>query len=79
MDTCYLLVDVQEIRIQPYFCIKQDDYFFHFFLDTLYFYGKQQPNSLVVHPDFILTTVFDIFAGMWKCSVKSGDIRVGIT
>ena len=46
---------------------------------STYFYGKQQPNSLVVHPDFILTTVFDIFAGMWKCSVKSGDIRVGIT
>ena len=36
MDTCYLLVDVQEIRIQPHFCIKQGDYFFHFFLDTLY-------------------------------------------
>ena len=36
MDTCYLLVDVQEIRIQPYFCVKQGDYFFHFFVDTLY-------------------------------------------
>ena len=32
MDTCYLLVDVQEIRIQPYFCIKQGDYFFSLFL-----------------------------------------------
>ena len=32
MDTCYLLVDVQEIRIQHYFCIKQDDYFFSLFL-----------------------------------------------
>ena len=25
MDTCYPLVDVQEIRIQPYFYIKQGD------------------------------------------------------
>ena len=32
MDTCYLLVDVQEIRIQPYFCVKQGDYFFSLFL-----------------------------------------------
>ena len=32
MDTRYLLVDVQEIRIQPYFCIKQGDYFFSLFL-----------------------------------------------
>ena len=32
MDTCYLLVDVQEIRIQPYFCDKQGDYFFSLFL-----------------------------------------------
>ena len=24
----YLLVDVQEIRIQPYFCVKLGDYFF---------------------------------------------------
>ena len=32
MDTCYLLVDVQELRIQSYFCIKQDDYFFSLFL-----------------------------------------------
>ena len=31
MDVCYLLDDVQEIRIQPYFCVKQGDYFFHFF------------------------------------------------
>ena len=37
MDTCYLLVDVQEIRIQPNFCVKQGDYFFfHFFWNTLY-------------------------------------------
>ena len=33
MDVCYLLVNVQEIRIQPYFCVKQDDYFFW---NTLY-------------------------------------------
>ena len=31
MDTCYLLVDVQEIRIQPNFSIKQGDYFFFTF------------------------------------------------
>ena len=31
MDTCFLLVDVQEIRIQPYFCVKQGDYFFPLF------------------------------------------------
>ena len=36
MDVRYLLVYVQEIRIQPYFCVEQGDYFFHFFLDTLY-------------------------------------------
>ena len=30
MDICYLLVDVQEIRIQPYFWVKQGDYFFTF-------------------------------------------------
>ena len=28
MDVCYLLVYVQEIRIQPYFCVKQGRYFF---------------------------------------------------
>ena len=32
MDRCYFLVDVQEIRIQPYFCVKQGDYFFSLFL-----------------------------------------------
>ena len=32
MARCYLLVNVQEIRIQPYFRIKQDDYFFSLFL-----------------------------------------------
>ena len=32
MDRCYLLVNVQEIRIQPYFCVKQGDYFFSLFL-----------------------------------------------
>ena len=32
MDICYLLVDVQEIRIQPHFCVKQGDYFFSLFL-----------------------------------------------
>ena len=32
MDRCYLLVDVQEIRIQPYFGVKQGDYFFSLFL-----------------------------------------------
>ena len=32
MDTYYLLVDVQEMRIQPHFCIKQGDYFFSLFL-----------------------------------------------
>ena len=32
MDVCYLLVDVQEIRIQPYFGVKQGDYFFSLFL-----------------------------------------------
>ena len=31
MDVCYLLVYVQEIRIQPYFCVKQGDYFFPLF------------------------------------------------
>ena len=41
MDVCYLLDDVQEIRIQPYFCVKQGDYFFHFFLNTLYVQGVQ--------------------------------------
>ena len=35
-NPCYLLVNVQEIRIQPYFCVKQGEYFFHFFWDTLY-------------------------------------------
>ena len=34
MDRCYLLVDVQEIRIQPYFCVKQGDYFFFTFSGT---------------------------------------------
>ena len=32
MERCYLLVNVQEIRIQPYFCVKQGDYFFSLFL-----------------------------------------------
>ena len=44
MDTCYLLVDVQEIRIQPYFCIKQGDYFFSLFLGHPvygFFYSKE--------------------------------------
>ena len=31
MDVCYLLVYVQEIRIQPYFCVKQGHYFFPLF------------------------------------------------
>ena len=31
MDVCYLLVYAQEIRIQPYFCVKQGDYFFPLF------------------------------------------------
>ena len=31
MDVCYLSVYVQEIRIQPYFCVKQGDYFFPLF------------------------------------------------
>ena len=31
MDVCYLLVYVQEIRIQPYFCVKQGDFFFPLF------------------------------------------------
>ena len=38
MDVCYLLVYVQEIRIQPYFCVKQGDYFFPLFAkDPVYF------------------------------------------
>ena len=28
MDVCYLLVYVQEIRIQPYFCVEQGDFLF---------------------------------------------------
>ena len=31
MDVCYLLLYVQEIRIQPYFCVKQGEYFFPLF------------------------------------------------
>ena len=31
MDVCYLLVYVQEIRIQPYFCVKQGDFFLPLF------------------------------------------------
>ena len=31
MDGCYLLLYVQEIRIQPYFCVKQGDDFFPLF------------------------------------------------
>ena len=31
MDACYLLVYVQEIGIQPYFCVKQGHYFFPLF------------------------------------------------
>ena len=31
-----LIVNVQEIAIQSYFCIKQGDYFFNYFWDTLY-------------------------------------------
>ena len=31
IDVCYLLVYVQEIRIQPYFCVKQGDFFFPLF------------------------------------------------
>ena len=31
MYVCYLLVNVQEIRIQPYFCVKQGDYLFPLF------------------------------------------------
>ena len=32
MARCYLLVNVQEIRIQPCFWVKQGDYFFSLFL-----------------------------------------------
>ena len=41
MDRCYLLVFVQEIGIQPYFFVKQGDYFFHFFWETLYMVNKR--------------------------------------
>ena len=34
IDVCYLLVDVQEIRIQRYFCAKKVDNFYFTFSET---------------------------------------------
>ena len=46
MDVCYLLVYVQEIRIQPYFCVKQGDYFFPLFSkDPVYKYTNRNKNT----------------------------------
>ena len=53
MDRCYLLVDVQEIRIQPYVCLKKGDYFFHFFWDTLYVSWDDLVDKLYSQIDYI--------------------------
>ena len=49
METYYLLVDVQEIRIQHYFCIKQGDYFFSVFLGhPVDYFGNLMSVSLTL-------------------------------
>ena len=48
MERFYLLVNVQKIRIQPYFGVKQGDYFFHSFMVTLgdpVFYKQDQMSD----------------------------------
>ena len=55
MDVCYLLDYVQEIRIQPYFCVKQGHYFFPLFakdpvyllIDNLSIFNLLFPNTIV--------------------------------
>ena len=53
MDVCYLLVYVQEIRIQPYFCIKQGHYFFPLFakdpVSLKFTHPRIIPHTIILH------------------------------
>ena len=43
-----LSLDVQEIRIQPYFCVKQGDYFFSLLLGYPVFYRSMMTTLRVL-------------------------------
>ena len=65
MDVCYLLVYVQEIGIQPYFCVKQGHYFFPLFAkDPVYF--------LILVCQKIMKNVVNLRK---KCTLKSYFIQ----
>ena len=56
MDVCYLLVYVQEIRIQPYFCVKQGHYFFPLFAKDPVWMKSSRPSFKVTECIFTLLT-----------------------
>ena len=66
MARCYLLVNVQEIRIQPNFCVKQGD--FSLFLGHPVCMHLKSPinASLYIHPSNISFKSFKI----WKIMMQ---------